>query len=311
MSNNNNNKLEKRRGRPPKNMILSTPIKNKPIIKYSQEEEQLVLYLPSFDDEKSDDKNDKNNIKSIKITKETTEDFNDFNSDANTDVNSDANTDVNSDVNSKFKYFTNKNDSDNNELLTSNNINIDKLIEELRKKDDIINNLKSKLKDKSSFNNNILTLTKENKKQLLNIGLITINKNKINICEKTNIACWWCSYNFDSQPLFMPDHYKKGFYHVFGNYCSFACMFAYNENLDDYRKSVRTVLIKQLYREIFNCDDVNIKSAGPRELLEKFGGPMSITKFRDINNVSSKIFKISIPPMIPLISEYEEIILDK
>ena len=36
-------------------------------------------------------------------------------------------------------------------------------------------------------------------------------------------------------------------------------MLAYNENMDDYRKSVRTTLIKQLYCEIFNCDIIVMK----------------------------------------------------
>ena len=34
---------------------------------------------------------------------------------------------------------------------------------------------------KSIFNENTLVMTKENKKQLINLGLISINKNKINI----------------------------------------------------------------------------------------------------------------------------------
>ena len=161
------------------------------------------------------------------------------------------------------------------------------------------------------FNDNTLSLTKENKKHLINLKLITVNNNKLNICEKTDIACWWCTYQFDTQPLFLPDHYKNEFYYVFGNYCSFSCMLAYNENLDDYRKSVRTGLIKQLFRDIFHCDEMKIKSAGPREILEKFGGPMNINKYRDSANVTNKTFKMTIPPMIPLISDYEEIVIDK
>jgi hypothetical protein len=66
-----------------------------------------------------------------------------------------------------------------------------------------------------------------------------------------------------------------------------------------------------MYREIHNCDDMIIKPSGPREILEKFGGPMNIIKYRDSNLVSKKTIKMSIPPQIPLISDYEEIIIDK
>lgn len=287
------NKSEKRRGRPPKN---DKHDKNISITKYKKnpEDEQLVLYLPSFDDEQSE--------KKTLIKKEV---------DNQTENNFSSSSEHESNDDEKFLYISDKNSSIQGDSFNKNKINLEKLLEEIQKKDLIINTLKSKLKDKSIFNENILTLTKENKKKLINLNLITINKNKINICEKTNIACWWCTYNFDTQPLFIPDHYKNNTYFVFGNFCTFSCMLAYNENMDDYRKGVRTVLIKQLYREMFNCDDMKIKSAGPRELLEKFGGPINITKYRDSNIVSRKTFKITIPPLIPLISDLEELVIEK
>jgi hypothetical protein len=294
-----NSKNEKRRGRPPKNLVISTPVKNKVIIKKPQEE-QLVLYLPNFDDEQSERR---------LISKDTETEKNNFTSD------SDSDEDTEIDTKYKFNHLTDKCENDNgcDNNKSSNNLNksIEKLLEELHRRDAIIQNLKSRLKDKSLFNENTLTLTKENKKHLINLGLISVNKNKLNICEKTNIACWWCTQSFDTQPLFMPDHYKNGFYYVFGNFCGFSCIIAYNEDMDDYRKSVRSALIKQLYCEIFQCDEMNIKRAGPREILEKFGGIMTINKFRDSMTVSSKVIKMSIPPMIPLISDYEEIVIDK
>lgn len=283
------NKSEKRRGRPPKNVTISKVKK----IEKKTDDEQLVLYLPSFDDEQSE--------KMSLIRKDV---------DLQTENNF-TSSDSCSEEDEKFSHLTDKNNSDEIDSFDKKKINLEKLLEEIQKRDSMINTLKLKLKDKSIFNENTLTMTKENKKQLINLNLISINKNKINICEKTNISCWWCTYNFDTQPLFMPDHYKNNMYYVFGNFCSFACMLGYNENMDDYRKSVRTALIKQLYREIFNCDDMNIKSAGPRELLDKFGGPMSITKYRDANNVSRKTFKITIPPQIPLISDLEELVIEK
>jgi hypothetical protein len=56
---------------------------------------------------------------------------------------------------------------------------------------------------------------------------------------------------------------------------------------------------------------MNIKAAGPRELLQKFGGPLDISQYREPNNISVKTYKMTLPPMIPLISEYEEVNLDK
>jgi hypothetical protein len=288
-------KNKRRPGRPPKNLVIP---KNtvKESVEKKQTEEQLILYLPNFDDENTTDKNN-------------------FGSLSDSDDLTDNNTD-----NTKLKYLTDKNNSDKNnsdeesiksDVSNLKNNTIDKLINELHKKDAIIINLKSKLKDKNFHNENNIAITKENKKKLLNIGLISINNNKLQICEKTDIACWWCTYNFDTSPLFLPDHYKNNIYYVFGNFCGFSCILAYNENLDDYRKSVRSVLIKQLYREIFQNDIMLIKPSGPRELLKKFGGPLDISQYRDPNNICIKTFKMSIPPMVPLISDFEEINFDK
>jgi hypothetical protein len=155
----------------------------------------------------------------------------------------------------------------------------------------------------------MLTVTKENKKHLLNLGLISYNGNKLSVAECSKYACWWCTYNFDTYPLFLPEKFQNNKYYVFGNFCSFACIFAYNDNLDDYRRNIRNALIKKLYTDIFHTD-CNIKPAGPREVLEKFGGPLTIDKYRDSKILCTKTIKINIPPMIPLLSYYEESTLD-
>lgn len=320
---------EKRRGRPPKNLVTPKQVKEKKPKEPS--EEQLVLFLPNFDD---------NNTQTNNFDSTNSDETSVFNSDIDSDIDYDivlkppqeAKKNITSQsstkivkktgIRDKLQYLTDKNNSDDetNDDIDSvpqsknNNyahISVDKLIEELNRREAVIMNLKSKLKDKSLYNENTIALTKENKKKLINLGLISINKNKLQIAEKTNIACWWCTYNFDTCPCFLPDHYKNNRYYVFGNFCGFSCMLAYNENLDDYRKSIRTVLIKQMYREIFQNDNLIIKVAGPRELLTKFGGPLDISQYRDPNNICVKTFKMTIPPLIPLISEYEEVMIDK
>ena len=39
---------------------------------------------------------------------------------------------------------------------------------------------------------------------------------------------------------------------MFGNFCSFSCVLAYNDTLNDYRKNIREGLIKKLLRENLN-----------------------------------------------------------
>lgn len=292
------NKSERKRGRPPKNMVMTKPTKN--IIERKETEEQLVLFLPSFDNTISD-KRTNNEFLSITESetknkfKHLTDNFNKSDEHCNNLSDNNSNNSNNSD------------DTENIKIKNKGNINIEKLVEELHKKDALIMHLKSKLKDKSIYNENVVLLNKDNKKKLINLGLITINDNKLHLVDKTDIACWWCTYNFDTIPLGLPDHFKNNTFYVFGNFCSFSCMLAYNDNLDDYRKSVRTGLIKQLYKNVFNNDNMIIKASGPRELLNKFGGPMDISKYRDSNSICTKNFKISLPPMIPLLADYEEL----
>ena len=92
---------------------------------------------------------------------------------------------------------------------------------------------------------------------------------------------------------------------MFGNFCSFSCVLAYNDTLNDYRKNIREGLIKKLYKDIFNID-CQIKAAGSREILEKFGGPVCIDNFRDAKSICTKTQTLTIPPQIPLLSYFEE-----
>ena len=80
---------------------------------------------------------------------------------------------------------------------------------------------------------------------------------------------------------------------------------SYNDTLNDYRKNIREGLIKKLYKDIFNTDCL-IKAAGSREILEKFGGPVTIENFRDPKSICTKNYNITIPPQIPLLSYFEE-----
>ncbi len=70
-------------------------------------------------------------------------------------------------------------------------------------KDENIKNYKNISQD------NTLTITKENKKQLLNLGLISVNGNKLHVAEKSPYACWHCTYNFDTYPLFLPEKFQN------------------------------------------------------------------------------------------------------
>jgi len=274
------NKSDKKRGRPPK--FVSTPqIKLKPVIEVPDANEEIILHLKHT---------------SVKIPNEISR-FTNFNTESLTNPIPNIS-------------------SDTNELILSEssgnqNTDINYLIDEIHRRDIIIKDLRESLKYiKNVSQDNMLTVTKENKKTLINLGLINFKDNRLMISDTTDICCWWCTYNFDTLPCFLPEKFTNNKYYVFGVFCSFSCMFAYNEDMNDFRKQTRNSLIKKLYKDIFGFD-CNIKHAGPREILEKFGGIVKIETFRDSKSICNKIHKINIPPSIPLLSYYEESILDK
>ena len=115
--------------------------------------------------------------------------------------------------------------------------------------------------------------------------------------------------NFDTAPLFLPEKYHNNNFYVFGNFCTWSCMLAYNNQIDEYRKQIRNSLIKKLYKDIYGVECL-IKPAGQRECLERYGGPVKIEKYRDPKLNQTMTSKINIPPQIPLLSYYEETIID-
>ena len=121
--------------------------------------------------------------------------------------------------------------------------------------------------------------------------------------ESTNIDCLWCCHEFTNFPFGIPIKKYDTTYYMFGNFCSAECSAAYNfDNNDSCESFERYSQINYLY-----SNDKPIKVAGPRLALKKFGGQLSITEFRNNNNIYSKHYKLLLPPMISLIPLVEEV----
>lgn len=136
-------------------------------------------------------------------------------------------------------------------------------------------------------------------------------QNNLLVPKKTNICCWWCTYQFDWLPTFLPEKYSDGKFYVTGCFCSFNCKAAYNLNLNDSKVWERYSLIKQLYYminkdKIKSISDIEINIAGPRELLEKFGGPMTINEFRKNSKILGREYHKLLPPFLPMSMGFKE-----
>lgn len=98
---------------------------------------------------------------------------------------------------------------------------------------------------------------------------------------ETTTLCWHCAHPFDTIPLPLPTDYcpKIDVFYAIGNFCSWACMKAYNFDRSHYRKEANSLLISYFASRCCG-KPVSIKSAPPRQALKVFGGDLTIEEFR-------------------------------
>jgi len=127
-----------------------------------------------------------------------------------------------------------------------------------------------------------------------------------NLSDKKS-ACFWCSYDFDSNPIYIPKHVIKESYNVYGCFCSPECATAYlmEENLDSSTKFERYYLLNHLYTKIYNYTK-NIKPApNPHYMLDKFYGNLTIQQYRALLK-SERLFLIVDKPLTRILPEFHE-----
>ena len=162
------------------------------------------------------------------------------------------------------------------------------------------------------------------------IGFEEINKNYFNVLKKvkilkmiqaddtkkewesySEIACFYCTEKFQTMPIGIPLRYIRGKYHCRDNFCSFNCAAAYIFSGFDMRYhfkkweyySLLCLLAKEINEKIDaeNGNDkkkiIYVKLAEDRNLLKKFGGPMTIEEFRKQFYFLDKKYTLLYPPV--------------
>lgn len=127
-----------------------------------------------------------------------------------------------------------------------------------------------------------------------------------NISDKKS-ACFWCSYDFDNPPIYIPKHFIKSTYHVYGCFCSPECAVAHlmEENIDSSVKFERYHLINHIYSKIYEYNK-NIKPApNPHYMLDKFYGNLTIQEYRSLLR-SERLFLIVDKPLTRILPEFHE-----
>ena len=127
-----------------------------------------------------------------------------------------------------------------------------------------------------------------------------------NISDKKS-ACFWCTYEFDNPPIYIPKHHIKETYNVYGCFCSPECATAYlmEENIDSSSKFERYHLINHIYSKIYDYKK-NIKPApNPYYMLEKYYGNLTIQEFRSLLK-NDRLFLVVDKPLTRILPELHE-----
>jgi hypothetical protein len=130
---------------------------------------------------------------------------------------------------------------------------------------------------------------------------------KSSIIECNNDSnCWWEKHYFTTPTVEMPESYYNGIFTCTGKFCSWECMMAYNIDINDENISKRTSLIYYKYKLTYNKDIV-IKPAPSWKILDTFGGPITIEKYRENLSMNTVNYNYIKPPIISRISYVEKI----
>lgn len=300
-----NQQIKRGRGRPRKNQVISNIEKDKKtkIIQTvkqvhnrqaglnsnkKQFNEEIILHLPIS-------LNDLNISKICNTDAESTQ--NNFiigDSDTNNNSNIFTIEDINGDSYSDSN-FSNESHIIINDLKLKNK-ELEKTIAKLEKE---IDEYKSLLYGNNLNNINTRKVSK------MNVDLIDLSTGNAVVVEKTNIACWWCTHNFDTLPCFIPEKILNDKYHVFGCFCSYNCAAAYIFQMENSYMWDRYSLLKKLYNAI-QGDIGEIISAPSRLAFTKFGGTLTYEEFRKNCKTCMKEYRFIMPPMtsiVPLIEE--------
>ena len=125
--------------------------------------------------------------------------------------------------------------------------------------------------------------------------------------EQVNIYCWHCCHPFKTRPVSIPIRYVNEKFYVYGVFCSYNCAAAYNLNSNDYNKNEKHQLLSLMYSKLYNISNfTEIYPAPPKEILQIFGGNVTIDEYRKNFITNNKEFKLIIPPLISIIPQVEE-----
>lgn len=192
--------------------------------------------------------------------------------------------------------------SDCNNDSEPNNIVIIELKQQLEEQKGVISNLHNEITNYKTLLNKYDLANRNVSK--INVLLINVDNNAIIIPETTEVACWWCGYNFTDTQCILPENVYSDIWYVSGNYCCVECSAADNFARNDSGMWNRYSLLKQMYtlEQIIPTPD--------KRVFTKYGGPIIYEDFKKNSHKCDRVFRLIMPPMASIVPLVEESVVD-
>lgn len=135
---------------------------------------------------------------------------------------------------------------------------------------------------------------------------LKINLYKNNFVNK-NSACFWCTYEYDNPPCYIPKYEMDEKVFGYGSFCRPECAVAYlmKENIDDSTKFERYHLLNHIYSKVYNFKKSIKPAPNPYYLLDKFYGNLTIQEYRKLLKTEHMLLVID-KPLTRILPELHE-----
>jgi hypothetical protein len=118
----------------------------------------------------------------------------------------------------------------------------------------------------------------------------------------TSVLCHHCAHSFETMPLPIPTgrtHTNARKYLVTGTFCGLPCALRYIEIHGGHNAEEQKLMLRQMAKDVFHMRDAfKAHAAGDAVLLKAFGGPMSISQFRDASNSKGVKLRTLTAPLV-------------
>ena len=209
-----------------------------------------------------------------------------------------------------FIFASTKNDLSYDMVNQNSNSNVFNTIKSCNVTDSCYLNTTSTENDEeeTEYHNDDYNQNKDNDIRIIWSKLKQLQHNlHINNISDKKAACFWCTCDFDNPPVYIPKHFIKESYHVYGCFCSPECATAHlmEENIDSSSKFERYFLLNHIYSKIYDYKKSIKPAPNPQYMLEKYYGNLSIQEYRALLR-NERLFLIVDKPLTRILPELHE-----